>query len=142
MKRFRVVPVLLVFALFGCGDSGTESNTQPDPFMGCSVARIGANSTQAGTLTTSDCFLEESYVDFYELDLGSTTSLTIDAMSDEFDTILVVLDRDSGNEIAFDDDSGAGLNSRIIATFSPGTYIIAVAGYSDSDLGTYTVQTR
>lgn len=43
------------------------------------------------------------------------------------------------NLIAYDDDSGAGLASRIERYLHPGTYYATVGGYSSSQTGSYTV---
>ena len=47
----------------------------------------------------------------------------------------------AGGRMAFNDDGGAGLDSRIVATLAPGTYYVVVAGYSNS-MGPYTLTIR
>ncbi|WP_310475484.1 pre-peptidase C-terminal domain-containing protein [Sandarakinorhabdus sp.] len=56
------------------------------------------------------------------------------------DPLLRILDS-NGNVVQFDDDSGDGLNARI-SEFKPnesGTYYLAAASFSSTDLGTYSI---
>ena len=43
-----------------------------------------------------------------------------------------------GNQIAFNDDGGSGLDSQLVRTVAPGNYVVEVAGYSSST-GSFTV---
>jgi tetratricopeptide (TPR) repeat protein len=66
-------------------------------------------------------------------------AITITMTSDEFDTVLSLLGPD-GQEIAYNDDDGRSLNSRIIATLpSDGVYVIQARSYGGMVSGTYTV---
>jgi hypothetical protein len=56
----------------------------------CEVAALERNSTVTGTLTTSDCPLDDgTFVDFWTFDGYSGETVTIDLQSDDFDTFLL-----------------------------------------------------
>lgn len=74
-----------------------------------------------------------------KLEEGTKYTMTVDAGDDTFDPVLVVLD-DAGHILAYDDDSGGKLNSKLL--FTPkksGTFMIHVAGVGDT-LGPYTLK--
>lgn len=52
----------------------------------------------------------------------------LERTSGDFDPVLGLFDN-NGALITSDDDSGVGLNSRIVITLSPGTYIVAAAAW-------------
>ena len=54
------------------------------------------------------------------------------------DTVMRIYN-DQGQEIAYDDDSGDGLNARIDTNVPAGTYTIEVRGYWSGDVGPYTL---
>ena len=64
----------------------------------------------------------------YEVEFSENTLYQIDLMSGDFDAFLRILDK-TGTEIAFDDDGGEGLNSRILfVPPSKGSYrVVATA---------------
>ena len=43
-----------------------------------------------------------------------------------------------GNQVAFNDDGGSGLDSQLVRTVAPGNYVVEVSGYQSST-GSYTV---
>ena len=56
------------------------------------------------------------------------------------DPVLTLFD-DSGQEVAFDDDGGPGLDSRLVFTpQSSGTYYIQAAGYDAAETGDYRIR--
>ena len=71
---------------------------------------------------------------------GQVVTIWIVAEDNSFDPVLTLLDS-AGSEIAFDDDSGPGLNSRIEGVTLPATdsYTIRVRSFSGSGSGPYTL---
>ena len=107
---------------------------------------VGTLSAQNGnltsTLTDSDLLNPTrtgSFSDDYlleELTFGQI--ITIELTSDEIDTYLQLIDADTGEVIAEDDDSGTGVNSRLRFTaIEEISYIVRVTSYGSRDVGTY-----
>lgn len=69
----------------------------------------------------------------YVVETGGTTDLVMKLFGPNSQTAL----------IAEDDDSGVGLNARIVATLLPGTYLVQIRHYNlHNGIGTYTVKVR
>lgn len=87
---------------------------------------------QGGSISVGDTITETSFaVTDYQLFLEEGQSVIVDLMSNDFDTYLEILTAD-GQSLAWDDDSGDGLNSRV--AFSPavaGTYTIRVGSFGN-----------
>jgi tetratricopeptide (TPR) repeat protein len=65
--------------------------------------------------------------------------IRISVTSDQFDTVLSLVNPD-GEEIAYNDDYGGSLNSTIITTVpADGTYTIQVRAFGGSQFGDYTL---
>ena len=76
-------------------------------------------------------------IHFFEGKTGE--QLTIDLVSEEFDTYLVLADSE-GNKIAEDDDSNIEYNAKIIVTLpKTGTYAILVTSNQAGELGEYVL---
>jgi len=73
----------------------------------------------------------------YQFVVPETGSVQIDLTS-SVDTYLYLLDSE-GLVIATDDDSGPGLNSRLIRTLDAGTYRLVAATYSAGRSGSFTI---
>jgi hypothetical protein len=72
-------------------------------------------------------------VDFYRFTAESGKTLLAEVIVGQLDTVLVVADA-QGNVIAFDDDGGTGLLSRIQVPISAdGTYYLGVSAFPDTD---------
>lgn len=85
-----------------------------------------------------DNFLFQSYM--YVARAGE--SVSIDAMSGDFDPYLMVRDA-GGRRIATDDDSGEGRNARLSFTFPyAGTFYILVGTYQGGRGGSYSLSVR
>lgn len=73
----------------------------------------------------------------YPMHIVSRGMTTITASSGNFDTYLYLLV--NGGEMAHDDDSGGGLNSRLSLFLEPGDYIVRVSSYQNSGAGTFVL---
>ena len=105
----------------------------------CAVRPISLPYDGDGSLAGDDCrgpLRTHAYADIYSFELSAESRLTIDLASGAFDTYLYLLD-DRGVEIALDDDSGSGRNSRITRTLQPGTYQIVATSYYQTATGSY-----
>lgn len=110
---------LSVMALRGAGSPCTSA----DHYR---VGAIGLNTTEPGSLGSEDCQLDDgSYIEAWELNLAVETGVRIDLTSTAFDPYLILTDG-NGVEIAANDDTGAGLDSRIDRLLPAGTYYLYV----------------
>ena len=97
-------------------------------------------------LTTLDCrssTTSRGYADFYTLNVESTTYVTIELSSSDFDTYLYLRggeEEQSANEITRNDDIGyPNVNSRITWRLAPGWYTIEVTSWGISETGRYSL---
>jgi hypothetical protein len=81
-------------------------------------------------------------VDTYSVDLYYDSTYVFDVHSSSaVDPTLTILDSDN-NVVAFDDDSGPGLDAHI--EFTPDyddNYTLSVADYGNNNIGSYTLST-
>lgn len=87
--------------------------------------------------------------DWYSVTVAGAAALTAETVAvpggDPTDTVLRLYDTDGVTELAYDDDGGEGLFSRIsYALPAAGTYFVEVGGYADGNTGEYVlfVETR
>jgi hypothetical protein len=108
---------------------------------GVRVITLGRSVTgqlQPSDQRLPDNFLYQSYM--YTARAGET--VTIDAMSGEFDPYLMIRDA-GGQRIANDDDSGEGRNARLSFTFPyAGPFHILVGTYQGGRAGAYSLSVR
>ncbi|HWM28575.1 MAG TPA: PPC domain-containing protein, partial [Woeseiaceae bacterium] len=72
-------------------------------------------------------------VDFYRFDATGGTSLVLQVVTGQLDTLIGLFDQD-GNLVAIDDDGGTGLLSRIVFPVpADGAYFLAVTTFPDND---------
>ena len=86
---------------------------------------------------TTEGFYGGSPVD-HPLTVADGGQVTIEVVSDDFDTVLVLLDAD-GELVASDDDGAGNTNSRIRTDLTSGEYTVRVQPWSDFEDGGYTL---
>jgi hypothetical protein len=137
----RLVICSILIGTLACG--GDNGGFEPEPttsFQGCAtVQTIAVGATVTGSLATSDCQLQGSFVDYHELRLDNARTVTITLNSDDLDAFLAVFDRATGNLVAQDDDGGGNLNARITQSFAAGTYVIAATSFDPNETGQYSL---
>ena len=78
--------------------------------------------------------------DYFRLSVPRSGTLTVETTgSTDTDGGLYTA---AGSSLASDDDSGSGLNFRIVRQASAGTYYVKVGGYADNTTGSYTLRVR
>ena len=109
---------------------------------GCSINSISLGQTRAGNWS-SDCISTHRsgrYAQFYKFSLSTATKVQIDLMSSA-DTYLYLLNGSgtTGSVVEYNDEGGAGHNSRIVRTLSAGTYTIEATTYSSAITGSFSL---
>ena len=126
-SRFLAPAVLLLIAC---------SHTAP-----VRMGAISMNGEVTGVLTSRDPHLSnEGPNQSWRFYGTSGQTVTIDAMSDDFDPYARLMDP-ALNVVARDDDTGEGLNARITYTLqSTGNFTIMVSAYRQNTAGNYRVR--
>jgi hypothetical protein len=114
-------PYQLRTALNRAPDAHAESDDDCEGEEGSSNG-IGSDAVSIGEIDPS-CDL-----DAYKLSVDVNTYVRIDALGGDFAMQLV--DCDTGDVLACDDDGGDGLNSRLEGCLSPGDYCVQVRAFS------------
>ena len=144
MARIRAakwIPVVTLLATASCGGDSPTGPEAPAAFAGCAdVAAHSVGSSTIGTLTSASCLYVNDPTDFYEFRLSQSRTVTIQLNSSAFDAWLFLFDRTTGGVIAVDDDSGVGLDARIVQTLAAGTYVIGATSFEGAT-GGYTLST-
>lgn len=79
-------------------------------------------------------------VDLYRFSVSTFSSHTIET-SGNSDTLMTLYGPDDlTNQLAFNDDGGVDLNSRIVLNLSPGEYHVRIALFNQNATGAYTLQ--
>jgi hypothetical protein len=89
-------------------------------------------------------------VDFYRFEAKAGEVLTAEILSGQLDTVMALFNRRTGERLAFDDDSGPGVLSRILFTIpADGEYALAISTYPDvtfagegTETGRYVLNVR
>ncbi|MFO7769239.1 MAG: PPC domain-containing protein [bacterium] len=98
-----------------------------------------ATAIATGSGNAQDHILLDGDADWFSLPVTSGTTYVIETTG-FLDTYLRLYDTDGSSLITEDDDSGVGLNARIVWTApADGTYYFSVRGYADSQCGRYSV---
>jgi hypothetical protein len=94
------------------------------PCDSCRRGTIGCPGLVSSRLTTRDCSLEDGRrFEVWRLEVPAELEVTIDLRSGDFDPTLYLLDG-SCSELAFDDDGGPGLSSRVTRVLDAGRYLV------------------
>lgn len=103
---------------------------------------IALNSLVQGNLARDSNLLpaDNSYFNAYTFEGRAGQRIEITMRSNELDTYLILL-APNGQDIAQDDDSGGGTNSRIVITLPmDGTYLVLANSYAPGEVGTYSLE--
>lgn len=104
----------------------------------CFIAPINCGQVVVGALASTDCQLDDfSYIDFFEFQGEAGQIVQVDMISDDIDSFLWLLDP-VPDVRAFDDDSGAFADARIVYELdATGLWTIGANSFGAFDLGTY-----
>jgi len=134
------------FTLALTGSSGVAMGV-PQPIGGNTAGptmagSIGANQQVTGNLTTMDGRWDGKPAHVWQFQCNAGQSLQMDILS-QWDNYGAVFDP-AGNRVAYDDDTGEGLNARINYTCTVmGIHRLMVTTYTTSTTpGTYTLQVQ
>jgi hypothetical protein len=108
----------------------------------CQVRSISCGQTVSGTISDADCrFLDNSYVEYWQFSGQQGQQVQIDMASSEVDPYLLLYS--SGHVETpriVDDDSGPGLDARIVYTLNQTrTWIIGANTRFANDFGNYSL---
>lgn len=113
--------------------------TVSSPIDCAPVGDLPLPDTLSGDLRASDCRVEGGwYVDAWRLTIPAEMEMTLELRSTDFDPLMLLLNA-SGTEIAFNDDNGTSLDSRITATLPAGSYYVYATTYSAGETGSYQI---
>lgn len=105
----------------------------------CRVVASSINSTVSDALVQSDCALDGSFYGFHVTFTGNSGQAVQLDLSSSWDNFLILVGPD-GAIVDTDDDSGPGLNARIIATLpSTGTYVAFPTSFAPGVTGALTL---
>lgn len=131
---------LAALAVAAC--DGDPTGSLPDVFDCSRVSNYTLGSTVNGSLTTSDCVLpvDDSYVDYYRVEVSSGRTVTITMRSNDIDSYLILFDED-GDVVDFDDDGDPNtqFGSRLDVTLNAGRYYLAANSAFVDETGSYTL---
>ncbi|MDR1412402.1 MAG: carboxypeptidase regulatory-like domain-containing protein, partial [Actinomycetes bacterium] len=149
MKRNKTVKVVALLALVvlgmtmaGIAAALTFTNPIAIPTVPWTVGGTLTSSSQKMTLSEEDDEFSYRYIQAYRVTLTANTNyrISMNRVTDsDIDPYLYLTDV-NGTILAYDDDDGLGLNSRL--DFKPattGTYYILASEYYRGDLGAYSL---
>jgi tetratricopeptide (TPR) repeat protein len=99
-----------------------------------------AHTTITGQLDENSETLEDgSYINIHTFEGQAGEAISIELVSEAFDTYLILLGPDE-QPLAEDDDGNGGTNSRIVVTLpTTGTYQMVASSYAAGETGPYTL---
>jgi hypothetical protein len=117
-------------------ESVLEARTEKD----CIIMTMSCDSVVMGALDETDCTLADStFIDYWDFDGIAGQTVTVDLVSDDFDTYLFLANFDDGFVVQ-DNDSGTGTNSSITHVLeTTGVWTVGANGFGPEDVGSYTV---
>lgn len=126
------VAITLALSVAGTAFAGTFSELESNNTIGTANS-LGLFDVPGGSVVI-DAYLGDNDVDWYSFTLADTSSLAIFAAfsaGSSADGILQLV-TDSGDVIAFDDDSGVGfLPALQVESLGAGTYYLGMSGFGD-----------
>lgn len=134
----KVVTVLAVLLL---GAAFAQGRLNPPNYYLSQLTELKAGEVHSGELTeeSGQNFKDGSYLDLYVLYGQEGETVTITAASLEFDTYLSIFDP-YGYLLATADDNMYSSDAELTVTlWETGRYLVVVSGFSDYDLGRYTI---
>lgn len=132
--------IVLVSCLLLSG-AVAQGRLNPPNYYLSQLPELKAGDVLNGELTAASGqnFKDGSYLDMFVMYGEEGERATLLAASLEFDTFLSIFDSD-GWLVASADDSVHGTDAELVLTLPrTGRYLVVVSGYSDFDLGRYTV---
>jgi hypothetical protein len=136
----RILGLIALTAAVACDGDSILGPGSADPFRGCSsVSRMNVGTNVNGSLTTNDCQEQGFFTDYYEIRLNSGRDITIDLASNDFNAFLELWDRETGDFLGEDFDSGFGTNAHLEGFLPAGTYVIAASSQFTSETGDYSL---
>jgi len=135
---------------FSSGDTGSYTLSTSAGTIGLGGTPITGDQSINGTLVSSDrtnpnrfgSLRDDYFLTGVETGQVVTVDLTSSTIGDRIDPYLQVLNADTGAVIAFNDDGGVGLNSRLSFTVAANTdYVIRATSFGSGDIGPYTLST-
>lgn len=135
----RLLGLTVLAAAVACNGDSVFGPGSAEQFRGCSVFRLNLGSNVNGSLSTNDCQDQGYFTDYYEIRLNNGRDISIDLASTQFDAFLELYDRETGDFIADDDNSGFGNNARLQGFLPAGIYIIAASSFFTGETGNYSL---
>ena len=145
----RLSPYLLTRAcactLLGLLSTAASADAQSASILDFAPVEEGTldvGAERAGALSASDLRdASDTFMDVWELNGQAGGSVTIDLVSDDFDSVLYVVGPGLG-ETLYDDDGGGGCHARISFTFlESGVFRVVASTTSPGQTGTYVLRT-
>jgi hypothetical protein len=148
MRRADIVVTLLVVGLCVISLARAEIPAQcPQPID------IAPTAVMSGFLGPGDCTLNDldptssdfSYYDPYRIVLPGSGTFSVDLESSGFDAFLWVTDLAATSVLAFDDDSGGGVNgtdSALSVHLAAGSYLVLANSFDPMATGAYLLRTQ
>ncbi|MEO0405851.1 MAG: peroxidase family protein [Cyanobacteria bacterium P01_A01_bin.135] len=85
---------------------------------------------------------DRRFDDFYLQGVAPGSEVALNLSSDEIDAFLQLINADTGEVVAFNDDSNGSLNSQLSFTVQPNVdYIVRTTSFAAGDIGSYTLST-
>lgn len=143
MLARRVLPVLAAAVLLG--SALAQQALRPPNYYLFQLPRLVSGEPVAGTLSMDDGqnFKDGSYVDLYVIQGFEGDRVSISVSSGAFDAFVTLFDPDGYLVSSNDDYMGMGGDAGLDVTFYvDGAYLLVVSGFSQWDLGDYTVEVR
>ena len=122
----------------GVADSALFTVESPVPCL--PTGDLAVPDTVNDRIVAGECGPEQRYTEVWRLEVTETKTLTIDLVSGDFNTFLVLLDG-SGQLVSSDNDGGVAFNSRLLTTLEPDEYFVLVMPYTIGAGGDYQLST-